>query len=130
MDFPETATILCNQSNRGGNFKILTYATPCDGNSPECEDGIDEKNCNQENTVFFTICIFALAGTYIVTFLIYFLSLKKYPTTVSDELDILTDEDITYRKGLKGNSLANIKVYHFEIFTALFIKEFIFTPLE
>ena len=110
MDFPETATILCNQSNRGGNFKVLTYATPCDGNSPECEDGSDEKNCNQGNTAFFTICIFALAGFFISTFLIYFLSLKRYPTTVSDELDVLTDDEITYRNGLKGNSLANINV--------------------
>ena len=88
----------------------MTYATPCDGNSPECEDGIDEKNCNQENTAFFFICIFALAGTCIATFLIYFLSLKRYPTTVSDELDVLTDEEITYRNNLKGNSLAHIKV--------------------
>ena len=110
MDFPETATILCNQSNRGGNFKILTYATPCDGNSPECEDGSDENNCNQENTVFFTICIFALAGTSTATFLIHFLSLKRYPTTVSDKHEVLTDDEIKYRNGLKGNSLANIKV--------------------
>ena len=57
-----------------------------------------------------SICIFALAGTSIATFLIYFLSLKRYPTTVSDELDVLTDDEITWRKGLKGNSLANIKV--------------------
>ena len=106
--FPETATIECLEKGRG-KYEIKILAIPCNGEE-ECIDGIDEKYCEQGSIGSIISLAIALALILILCLFVHFSTTKKYPNTISYIPQKITEEIAKYRMGLKGDSLAQLKV--------------------
>ena len=124
--FPEGATIKCKEANRT-RYNISIYATACDG-IMECKDGKDELGCNGNDwTIAFALCcaFMIITFSWSYTYFMVFANLKKdikeqkvqkYLESETDQIhskiqQILVRSNSSNCQGLRGDDLANLKVY-------------------
>ena len=120
------ATIKCKEANRT-RYNISIYATACDG-IMECKDGKDELGCNGNDwTIAFALCcaFMIITFSWSYTYFMVFANLKKdikeqkvqkYLESETDQIhskiqQILVRSNSSNCQGLRGDDLANLKVY-------------------
>ena len=110
--FPKEATIECIENRLPGTIDVTIMATPCDG-ILECRNGIDEK-CDEDKMII----VIAIAVLFMTTICIYlyliFVRLPNWKKSVFlyfDDGNIDPQSKPTDCSGIKGNSLARLKVF-------------------
>ena len=115
--YPEEATIKCIE-NRAPGIDLWIKAIPCNG-IRECRDGRDEE-CEDDKLLMY----FILSGLFLLTFSIYqyltWIKIPQWKQVVLTKIQSTADDGRNPEDciGLKGNALANLKVYflHFNLF--------------
>ena len=110
--FPKEATIECIENRLPGTIDVTIMAIPCDG-IVECRDGRDE-NCQEDKWVL----VISITVLFLATICIYlYLVLVRLPNWKNSVIRDFDDANIDPQSkpsdcsGIKGNSLARLKVY-------------------
>ena len=100
--FAEGATFKCFEAKRFG-YNITILATKCDG-IDECKDGIDEDDCQSNESRVLVAILVVFAVIFLIWIVIYFVYDKN------EAIETISKEEKEHAQSAKGDTLALLKV--------------------
>ena len=110
--FPKEATIECIENRLPGTIDVTIKAIPCDG-ILECRDGQDE-NCEDDKLSLVIVTALFFLTTICIYLYLVLVRLPSWKNSVFRDFDDanIDPQSITFDcSGMKGNSLAKLKVF-------------------